>query len=61
MIKNTALLYFCNEVVSVNDKQQRFVLEYLTDFNATQAAIRAGYSETHIKRLLKNFFEKDGL
>jgi phage terminase small subunit len=25
-------------------KQQRFVKEYLTDFNATQAAIRAGYS-----------------
>ena len=25
-------------------KQQRFVREYLTDFNATQAAIRAGYS-----------------
>lgn len=26
-------------------KQQRFVEEYLTDLNATQAAIRAGYSE----------------
>jgi phage terminase small subunit len=26
-------------------KQQRFVDEYLTDLNATQAAIRAGYSE----------------
>ena len=26
-------------------KQQRFVEEYLIDFNATQAAIRAGYSE----------------
>jgi phage terminase small subunit len=25
-------------------RQQRFVREYLTDFNATQAAIRAGYS-----------------
>ena len=25
-------------------KQQRFVREYLTDFNATRAAIRAGYS-----------------
>jgi len=25
-------------------KQQRFVEEYLKDFNATQAAIRAGYS-----------------
>lgn len=27
-------------------KQQRFVEEYLIDLNATQAAIRAGYSET---------------
>lgn len=26
-------------------KQERFVSEYLTDLNATQAAIRAGYSE----------------
>ena len=25
-------------------KQQRFVEEYLVDLNATQAAIRAGYS-----------------
>lgn len=28
----------------LNAKQQRFVAEYLTDLNATQAAIRAGYS-----------------
>jgi phage terminase small subunit len=28
----------------VNDRQKRFVEEYLVDFNATQAAIRAGYS-----------------
>lgn len=28
----------------LNPKQQRFVAEYLTDSNATQAAIRAGYS-----------------
>lgn len=26
-------------------KQERFCAEYVTDFNATQAAIRAGYSE----------------
>jgi phage terminase small subunit len=30
--------------MSLNAKQQRFVDEYLTDLNATQAAIRAGYS-----------------
>ena len=29
----------------LNDKQRMFVVEYLTDLNATQAAIRAGYSE----------------
>ncbi|GMA59687.1 hypothetical protein GCM10025859_01270 [Alicyclobacillus fastidiosus] len=26
-------------------KQERFVQEYLIDLNATQAAVRAGYSE----------------
>ena len=29
----------------LTDKQKRFVEEYLVDLNATQAAIRAGYSE----------------
>ena len=29
----------------LNAKQRRFVEEYLVDLNATQAAIRAGYSE----------------
>lgn len=29
----------------LTDKQRRFVSEYLIDLNATQAAIRAGYSE----------------
>lgn len=31
--------------MSLNEKQKRFVLEYLIDLNATQAAIRAGYSK----------------
>lgn len=30
---------------SLTDKQRRFVEEYMLDMNATQAAIRAGYSE----------------
>ena len=30
---------------ALNDKQKIFVFEYLIDFNATQAAIRAGYSQ----------------
>lgn len=32
-------------------KQQRFVDEYLIDLNATQAAIRAGYSEKTAKQM----------
>lgn len=42
----------------LNPKQQAFVREYLLDLNATQAAIRAGYSENsaHVTgpRLLAN-------
>ncbi len=32
-------------MAKLTDKQERFVQEYLIDLNATQAAIRAGYSE----------------
>ena len=42
----------------LTDKQATFALEYLVDFNATQAAIRAGYSPRSAKqqatRLLTN-------
>lgn len=42
----------------MNDKQRRFVQEYLVDLNATQAAIRAGYSAktaySQGQRLLKH-------
>ena len=31
--------------MALNEKQAAFVREYLVDLNATQAAIRAGYSE----------------
>ena len=31
--------------MSLTPKQERFVAEYLIDLNATQAAVRAGYSE----------------
>ena len=34
-----------SEVIAVTDKQKRFCDEYLIDLNATQAAIRAGYSK----------------
>lgn len=36
---------------SLTDKQLRFVDEYLYDLNATQAAIRAGYSEDSAKQI----------
>ena len=44
--------------MALNDRQRKFVEEYLIDFNATQAAIRAGYSKrtaySQGSRLLKN-------
>ena len=44
--------------MSLTDRQQAFVNEYLIDLNATQAAIRAGYSaktaDTQAARLLVN-------
>ncbi len=43
--KPGALLgFYCCEV-QVRDRQRVFIEEYLKDFNAKQAAIRAGYSE----------------
>lgn len=43
--------------MALTEKQQRFCDEYLIDYNATQAAIRAGYSEktaySQGQRLLK--------
>lgn len=42
----------------LTDKQKEFVRQYLVDLNATQAAVRAGYSERTAysvgQRLLKN-------
>ena len=35
----------CPGGLELTDKQRRFCLEYLQDFNATQAAIRSGYSK----------------
>ena len=45
------------------DKRQRFIEEYCVDFNATQAAIRAGYSKhtaaSQASRLLTNVNVKE--
>ena len=38
-------------MAKLTPKQQRFVEEYLIDLNATQAAIRAGYSEKTAKEI----------
>ena len=35
----------------LTDKQKMFVKEYIVDFNATQAAIRAGYSKKTAKEI----------
>jgi len=49
----------------ITPKQQRFVTEYLTDLNATQAAIRAGYSpktaQQQGSRLLTNAVVKQAI
>lgn len=37
--------------MALTEKQKRFVAEYLVDLNATQAAIRAGYSEKTADRI----------
>ena len=39
-------------------KQQRFVEEYLVDLNATQAAIRAGYSKKTARQIAKENLTK---
>ncbi|CCQ72407.1 terminase small subunit [Magnetospira sp. QH-2] len=36
---------------NLSPKQQRFVEEYLLDLNATQAAVRAGYSERTARQI----------
>lgn len=37
--------------IQLTDKQKLFVKEYLIDLNATQAAIRSGYSEDTAKQI----------
>lgn len=42
----------------LSDKQRNFCLEYLKDFNATQAAIRAGYSEKTARQQAQRMLTK---
>ncbi len=52
-------------MANLTPKQQRFVEEYLIDLNATQAAIRAGYSEKTAQeqssRLLSNVMVQEAV
>lgn len=45
----------------LNLKQQRFVEEYLFDLNATQAAVRAGYSPKTAYRIGANLVQKSSV
>ena len=46
------------DVNGLTPKQARFVLEYMIDLNATQAAIRAGYTPHYADRQGKKLVEK---
>lgn len=48
-------------MAKLTPKQETFCLEYLVDLNATQAAIRAGYSEKSAKRIAVQLLTKSHL
>ena len=41
-------------------RQERFVAEYLIDLNATQAAIRAGYSQKRASEMAYQLLGQEG-
>lgn len=45
-------------MAKLNDKQKRFCNEYLIDLNATQAAIRAGYSAKYANKNAHKILDK---
>lgn len=45
-------------MAKLNEKQKQFCREYLIDLNATQAAIRAGYSEKTAKEIASQHLTK---
>lgn len=47
--------------VALTEKQKRFVEEYLVDLNATQAAIRAGYSAKNADKIGYELLGKTGV
>jgi len=46
------------ESIELTDKQEKFCYEYCYDFNATQAAIRAGYSENTARSIASQLLTK---
>jgi phage terminase small subunit len=47
--------------VPLNDRQARFVAEYLVDLNATRAAIRAGYSPASARQVAGRMMTNDDI
>lgn len=47
--------------IKLTAKQERFIQEYLIDLNATQAAIRAGYSKRTANRIATENLSKPGI
>ncbi|HHM5103871.1 TPA: terminase small subunit, partial [Pseudomonas aeruginosa] len=47
--------------MALTAKQRRFVAEYLLDLNATQAAIRAGYSKNRASEIGYQLLQKPGI
>lgn len=48
-------------MAGLSPRQERFVQEYLIDLNATQAAIRAGYSAKSAAEIGRQLLEKTGV
>ena len=46
---------------ALTPKQQAFIKEYLVDLNATQAAIRAGYSEKTARQIAAEYLAKPNI
>lgn len=45
--------------MELTDKQKIFVNEYVVDFNATRAAIKAGYSKSSARQIATTMLSKD--
>ena len=49
------------ELLPLNDKQERFCYEYCIDLNASKAAIRAGYSENSARSTASTMLTKSNI